>query len=445
MRRFSFRGGVHPPEAKGTGGVPIEVLPVPDQVIIPLLQHTGSSCTPLVKVGDSVKTGQKIGEADGFISANVHSSVTGKVSAISSLPHPVGKEVSAVVIDADEKEEWVSGANEKNNWDAKDPTDIKAIIQEAGIVGMGGAAFPTHVKLSPPAGKHIDTLIITGAECEPYLTADHRLMLERTEDIVTGIRILMRVIDVNRVFFAVEQNKMDAIEKIQSVFGNDSKIECRIVRTKYPQGGEKQLIQALTQKEVPSGGLPMDCGCVVHHVGTALAVMEAVCLNRPLIERVLTITGSGIRQPKNLKVRIGTMFQTAFNTCGGLTEDCKKIISGGPMMGITQWSLNAPIVKTTSGIFCLAEKEVQYVTPRSCISCGFCFRVCPIHLMPARIVQNAELKRWEAVEKLGIFDCMECGCCAYVCPSKINLVHYLKWGKNEILSKREKEKTAKAE
>jgi electron transport complex protein RnfC len=309
---------------------------------------------------------------------------------------------------------------------------------------MGGASFPTHVKLSPPAGKKIDTLILNGAECEPYLTADHRLMLERTADIITGVKILMRILDVETAYIAVENNKPDAIDAFEQVLGQEKKITCRVVKTKYPQGGEKQLINALTGREVPSGGLPMDCGCVVHNIGTTVAVMEAVCMKRPLIDRVVTVTGPGVQEPKNMKVRIGTTFETVLKACGGLRDLSCKVISGGPMMGITQWSMQVPVVKATSGILCITENEAVGVGSYPCISCGSCLRACPIHLMPTRIVQTVALKRWEAIEKLHILDCVECGSCSYVCPSKINLIHYIKWGKFELLENRKKAGAARS-
>ena len=435
---FTFSGGVHPPQSKLTSKLPVEILPVSDRVAIPLIQHIGAPARSLVSKGDHVEIGQKIGESGGFVSANIHSSVTGKVIEISPVPHIMGRNVSAVIIETEKKEDSLP-EEKTEDWETKDSETLKKAVQEAGIVGMGGAAFPAHVKLSPPAGKKIDVLIINGAECEPFLTADHRLMLERPDDIITGVSILKKILGVKQAIIAVEKNKMDAVEALRSRL-NSTGIECRVVKTKYPQGGEKQLINALTKREVPSGGLPMDCGCVVHNIGTTLAVMEAVCMKKPLIERVLTVTGRGVREPKNLKVRIGTSFKEVINACGGLTEDCKKVLSGGPMMGIAQWNLDVPVIKATSGILCLTEKEVKSSKEQPCISCGACVRACPVNLVPTWIVKNAGLKRWNTTEKLGALDCMECGSCAYVCPSKINLVHYLKWAKLEIMNEKKKEK-----
>ncbi len=433
IKKFSFSGGVHPPESKLTAKEAIGVLPLPKQVIIPLVQHIGAPAKALVKIGDTVKTGQKIGEAGGFVSADVHSSVTGKVIAIAPYPHTLGKDINSVVIEVSENEEWDEGLNTSPiSWDSKTPKELKEHIIKAGIVGMGGAAFPTAVKLSPPEGKNIDTLIINGAECEPYLTADHRLMLERSDDIVTGVEILARILGVKNTYIAIENNKMDAFESVQKSLNGKSGITLCLVKTKYPQGGEKQLINAVTGREVPSGGLPMDCGCVVQNIGTTLAITEAVTMNKPLIERVLTVTGKGINTPKNLKVRIGTPFSYIIESCGGLKDNCTKLISGGPMMGATQHNMNVPVVKATSGILCLTDSDTKKHKENPCISCGACMRACPINLIPSWIVKDTEMERWDKVRELDVMDCMECGSCSYGCPSKINIVHYIKWAKLEL-------------
>ena len=438
IKKFSFSGGVHPPESKLTAQKAIEVLSLPEQVIIPLTQHIGAPANPLVKIGDMVKTGQKIGEAGGFVSANIHSSVTGKIVAIAPFPHPLGKDINSIVIETAENEEWVEGLNVPTSWDSKTPKELKDDIIRAGIVGMGGAAFPTAVKLSPPEGKKIDTLIINGAECEPYLTADHRLMLELTDDIIIGVEILARILGVKNTYITVENNKMDAYKAVKKSIENKLGITLCLVKTKYPQGGEKQLINAVTGREVPTGGLPMDCGCVVQNIGTTFAVMEAVTKNKPLIERVLTITGAGISTPKNLKVRIGTPFKYIIETCDGLKENCTKLISGGPMMGATQYSINVPVVKATSGILCLTDIDTRDYEEKPCISCGACMRACPVNLIPSWIAKNVELERWDKVQNLDVMDCMECGSCSYGCPSKINIVHYIKWAKLELLKTQKK-------
>ncbi len=432
MKIFTCSGGVHPPEFKSAAAFPIEILPLPERVIIPLVQHAGTPATVMVKPGDMVRTGEKIGESAGFISANVHSSVTGKVIAVGPHAHPAGMDALSVEIEVDEKEQWADGTNQKQDWSGLGNLEMRDLILDAGIVGMGGAAFPTHVKLLPPAGKRVDTLMINGVECEPYLTADHRLMLERTDDILTGVRILQKIFQAKQVFVAVEQNKMDAFSALSRAMAGMADMECVAVKTKYPQGGEKQLIHAVTGREVPSGGLPVDCGCAVFNVGTALAVMEAVCLRKPLIERVLTVAGPGVADPKNLKVRMGCSFRQAIDACGGMSETCTTVVAGGPMMGVAQWSLDVPVVKATSGILCLTGKNIETLAARPCISCGACMRACSMRLVPARIVQNVGARNWEQAEKLGALDCTACGSCAYVCPSKINLVHYLKWGKSEI-------------
>ena len=441
MKNITFPGGIHPPESKLTALKAIEELSLPERVMIPLFQHIGTPCEPLVKAGDRVKTGQKIGESSEPVSASVHSSVTGTVVAVCYVTHPMGREINSIIIDTDDHEETVFDSSNVNEWTSKGSAKLKSIIQEAGIVSMGGDGLPAHIKLSPPAGRHVDTLIISGLESEPYLTSDYRIMTERPEDIITGIRILMRILDVNDVFIAIEENKNDVFQKISSLIGADAKIKCCSMKTKYPQGEEKLLIKAVCGREVPSGGWSLDCGCVVFNAGTVAAIMEAVCRNRPFIDRVISVSGPGVREPKNLKVRLGTSFQTVIDACGGLADDCKAVIAGGPMTGVSQWNLDVPVVKTTSAIVCLTDKELQLRKAQACISCGACLRACPMNLVPARIVQYAETKNWSAAHKLGILDCIECGSCSYVCPAKISLVHYIKWGKYETNERLKREKT----
>lgn len=432
MKIFTFSGGVHPPESKSTAAFPTEILPVPERVIIPLLQHAGTPASALVKPGDTVLTGQKIGEAAGFVSANIHSSVTGKVIAVGPHAHPAGVDAPSVEIEVDEKEEWVSDANQPQDWLRLEAADMRELIFDAGVVGMGGTASSTYGKLLPSSGIRIDTLIINGVECEPYLTADHRIMLERSDDLATGVGILHKILQPKRVFVAFEQNKTDGFAALRQAMTGMPDVEWVAVKAKYPQGGERELISALAGREVPLGGLPQDSGCAVFNVGTVLAIMEAVCLRKPLIERVLTVAGPGVVNPKNLKVRIGCSFRHAIDACGGINETCTMVIAGGPMMGAAQWSLDVPIVKATAGILCLSEKSIETLAARPCISCGACMRACPMRLVPARIVQNVGARNWELAEKLGVLDCTACGCCAYVCPSKINLIHYLRWGISEI-------------
>jgi electron transport complex protein RnfC len=344
MKKFTFRGGVHPEENKWlTEKKPLEKLPLPQEVYIPLQQHIGAPLKRLVKRGDTVKTGQKIGDVEKFISAPAHASVSGEVKAITKWPHPLLGRYEVIVIESDGKDEWVNGSKEEDYTQTPKENIVKK-IREAGLVGLGGAAFPTFVKLTPIENKKIDTFILNAAECEPYLTVDYRNLLENTSDVITGMKIIMRVLEVKKGVIGIEKNKIKATEKLREHL-KDTEIDIAVLKTKYPQGGEKQLIKAILKRTVPSGGLPLDVGVVVNNVGTAIAVKEAVCDNKSLVERGVTITGEGIKKPKNLKVRIGTTFSYLIDYCGGLSKEANKIIMGGPMMGIALSSLDAPVVK----------------------------------------------------------------------------------------------------
>lgn len=429
----TFKGGVHPPEKKNTANLKIEQMFIPDKVVIPLRQHLGAPCTATVKVGDKVKRGDKVGEAGGFVSAPVHASISGEVTAVGMFPHPLGVPVPSVVITSDGKDEPAAFTKRSDAEVASATAEqIKAIIREAGIVGMGGAAFPTVVKLSPPKEKKIDTLIINGAECEPYLTADHRLMLEDPIRIVRGTKLLMRVIDVQRAIIAIEANKRDAYEVFANMLRADNNCTVALMPVKYPQGAEKQLIKTLLNREVPSGGLPMDVGALVHNVGTAAAVAEAVYEGKPLIERILTVAGGAIKQPKNLRVRIGTLFSAVIDFCGGLANNVSRIIMGGPMMGIAQYTLDVPVIKGTSGILALTNEEAREFEPGPCIRCGRCIETCPMRLVPSDIVTAVELCLWDRAKELNVLDCIECGSCAYICPAKRHFVQACKRGKAEV-------------
>ncbi len=425
----TFPGGVHPPQSKDlTAEKSVETLPLPEKVVIPLRQHTGAATTPAVSVGDKVKTGQKIGESDAFISAPVHASISGKVTAISVHPHPVAGREKAIVIER-EGDEWVE-LRGHTSYEALTPEEIRELVRTAGIVGLGGAAFPTAVKISPP--KPIDTFILNGAECEPYLTADYRLMVENAEEIITGMKIIMHTLGVNRGYIAIEDNKPGAIRETEKVLSSDQAIEVMPLKTKYPQGSEKQLIKAILNREVPSGGLPLDVGVVVNNVGTAKAVRDAVLDGKPLIERVVTVTGPNILEPKNIKVRIGTLFKDLIEFCGGTAETIAKLVSGGPLMGIAQYSLETPVIKGTSGIIVFSSKDVLDLSPSDCIRCGLCVDACPMGLLPCDLATYVEKGHWEECENSALADCMECGSCAYVCPAKRRIVQLIKYGKAEI-------------
>ncbi len=420
-----FAGGVHPPENKHTEEDAIQVMPAPKRVYIHLSQHTGKPARPLVQKDDVVKIGQKIGEADGFISATIHASISGKVVAIESCPHPVLGSSTCCVIESSNGEVWDESVSEKPDDEDLSKEELLQLIRNAGIVGLGGAAFPTHVKLAPPPEKPIDTLIINGCECEPMLTADHRLMLEYPVGIVQGARMFQKIVGAKNLIIGIEDNKKDA-SKILKKEG----VSVRLLKTKYPQGAEKQLIKALLNREVPRGGLPMDVGCVVQNVGTCYAGYQAVKFRKPLIDRVVTVTGNGVKKPLNLLVRIGTPAISVISFCGGYIGQPKKIIFGGPMMGIAQYTENVPTIKGTSGIIVWNEIAVDEEKP--CVRCAKCVDGCPMGLMPTDICKYVTNKNFEKAQEFGVLDCIECGCCAYNCPSKIPLVHYLKYGKTEV-------------
>jgi len=411
---------------------------LPQKVIIPLHQHTGATCDPLVKVGDQVFEGQKIGDSSKFISAPVHASISGKVTKIDKLLHPCGVEVLSVVIEREGDESRKSEEPKSRKAVDLTPEEIRKIVRDAGIVGLGGAAFPTHVKLTPPEGRKIDTILINGCECEPYITADHRIMLERTKEVILGAKIIAKAVSARRIIFGVEDNKRDAIKvlraevRTQPEEGMYDGISVETLETKYPQGGEKMLVKTLLDLEVPSGGLPLDVGVVVINVGTAVAVAEAVQSGLPLIKRVITVAGAGVKKPKNLLVRIGTPLQEIVNQCGGLSEDAYKIIIGGPMMGVSQFSLDIPVVKATTCILVLSKSEVSEDKVYPCVKCGRCVDFCPMYLLPTKLSAFAENGKYGEFEEWGGQDCMECGSCSYVCPAKIPIAHWIKFAKFKL-------------
>ncbi|MDW7680466.1 MAG: electron transport complex subunit RsxC [bacterium] len=434
LRKLTFRGGVHPKERKTLSEqVPIEIMPLPEQVVIPVQQHIGAPAEPIVAVGDEVKTGDKICEAKGFVSVPSHASVSGKVVAIEPRNHPVGGKTLSIVIENDGEDKISETIAPLSDFLELDIEEMKKKIQQAGLAGMGGAAFPTHVKLSPPADKPIDTFILNGAECEPYLTADHRLMLEFPKEIISGVQIAMKILGCHNGFIAIEKNKPDAIELMKkTVKQTGANLKVVGLNVKYPQGAEKQLIKAITNRNVPAGGLPMDVGCLVHNVGTAKAIFEAVSSNRPLIERVVTVSGLGIHNPKNVLARIGSPFQNLIDFCGGLKDSATKIVNGGPMMGIAQFSLDVPVTKGTSGILALTDRETSERIPGPCIRCCRCVDVCPMNLTPNELARFVEFERYEDVHRMGVLDCIECGSCSYICPAKIRHVHLFKYGKLQV-------------
>jgi electron transport complex protein RnfC len=436
MAGGKFFGGVHPKYHKELASSrPIEPMPLPGKLIVYFAQNLGAAPKPVVKKGDVVKKGQVIAEPQGFVSVPLHAPTSGSVQAIDMFPHPVGADMPAAVIVPDGKDEWAPGLDAERSADGFDAEKIKGIIREAGLVGMGGATFPTHVKLSPPKEKPIDLLIVNGAECEPYLTSDHRLMVEKPAEILEGASFLAKALGVEQVIVAIENNKPDAIETIRAEAGGRGGYTVRALNVVYPQGAERQLIFALTGRRVPAGGLPMDVGVLVQNVGTALAAYEAVRFNRPLVERVVSVTGRGITRPANVLAKIGTTFGDAIAFCGGERGESGKVISGGPMMGVAQYSLEASITKGTSGIVILAREEIAQFVSDPCIRCGRCVRACPMLLNPSALSIFVERLHFDDADSYHVADCIECGCCAYVCPSRRPMVHHFRRAKAEMRSK----------
>lgn len=428
-------GGVHPAENKLSATRAIEKLALPKSVFIPIAQHIGAPAQVLVKRGDQVKVGQVIAKAGGFVSANIHSSVSGTVAKIDMAADASGYPKQGVFINV-EGDEWEESIDRNNeliedfNYDGKRIIDI---ISQSGIVGLGGATFPTHVKLLPPQGmKKAEILIINGVECEPYLTSDHRLMLERGKEIIVGIKILMKALQVNKAIIGIENNKVDAIKHFENLTKTNSSIKVIPLKVKYPQGGEKQLIKAVTGREVPSGSLPISVGTVVVNVGTVYACYQAIQKNKPLVERVVTVTGKSLKSPSNFLVRIGTPVGDLIEAAGGLPEDSGKIISGGPMMGKAVTSTDIPVTKGTSGILVIPESESKRKTLQNCIRCGRCVNVCPMGLEPYLLMTISEKQIWDKVEKNRVMDCIECGSCSYTCPADRPLLDYIRLGKSTV-------------
>jgi electron transport complex protein RnfC len=433
----TFRiGGLDLPENKLTAEQVIRDLPLPSRVIIPLAQHTGEVATPTVAAGDKVKTGALIGAATGAVSANVHASVSGIVDKIEPIVDANGLKTPAVFIDTvdDLWEENIIQDDRRITNCNLSPQQILEKIRDAGIVGMGGAAFPTHIKLSPPPGSRATVLIINAAECEPYLTSDHRLMLEKGEEIMIGIKIMMTVCNVNRAVIGIENNKKDAIKHLSHIAGRFFGIEVVSLKTRYPQGGEKQLIDAIIRRQVPAGQLPISAGAIVQNIGTAHAIYEAVQKNKPLIERIVTVTGRSLTNPCNLRVRIGTPIHHLIACAGGLPENAAKVISGGPMMGRALPDVNLPVVKGTSGILVLSTDESQQKEMRNCIRCAQCVTVCCMGLNPTLLMNSVDFKEWDLTERNDVMNCIECGACSYTCPANRPLLDYIRKGKNRVRS-----------
>lgn len=432
----TFRiGGIHPKENKFSAGKAIQPIAIPEQVAIPLAQHIGAPCQPVVKKGDAVKVGTLIGKPVGFVSANIHSSVSGTVQKIDKILDASGYKRDAVFIkvEGDEWEPTIDRAETLVKDCALTSKEIVDKIAAAGIVGMGGATFPTHIKLMPPPGTKAEVLIINGVECEPYLTSDHQLMMEKTDEILVGISILMKAINVNRAVIGIENNKKNAIEKFSQAAKSYQGIEVQPLKVQYPQGGEKQLIDAVIGRQVSSGALPISVGAVVQNVGSAFAVYEAVQKNKPLVERVVTVTGKDVKNPCNVLARVGIPLNNLIDFAGGLPETTGKVISGGPMMGKALASTDVPVTKGTSGVLIVPTLESKRERMKDCIRCAKCVTVCPMGLNPTLLMNLTEYTVWDRAEKNRITDCIECGSCSYTCPADRPLLDYIRLGKGKVM------------
>ena len=433
LKTFSL-GGVHPAENKFSAGKKIEFLPVPKQVSVPVAQHIGAPSEPVVKKGDVVKVGQLIAKSTGFVSANIHSPVSGTVFKIDDILDASGYKRKAIIIktEGDEWDESIDRSPQLRKEITLSAEEIVKKVGEAGIVGLGGATFPAQVKLSVPPGKTCEVLILNGVECEPYLTSDHQLMMEKGEEIMVGTQILMKALKVDKAIIGIENNKKDAIDHMTNLAKGYSGITIEPLKVQYPQGGEKQLIDACIKRQVPSGKLPIEVGAVVQNVGTTFAVYEAVQKNKPLVERVVTVTGKSVTNPCNLMTRVGTPLNELIEAAGGLPEDTGKIIGGGPMMGKALPSMDVPVTKGSSGILIMPEEISKRATVEPCIRCSKCVSVCPMGLSPYLLMTVSDKKIWDRAEEEKIMDCIECGSCSFTCPASRPLLDYIRLGKGKV-------------
>lgn len=437
MGKLTFKGGVHPYDGKELSkNSPIEKYLPKGEMVYPLSQHIGAPSVPCVKKGDHVLAGQKIAEAGGFVSVPLHASVSGTVKGIERRLTATGTVADAIVIENDQQYEEIEFHSAELSSLSKE--DILGRIRDGGVVGMGGAGFPTHVKLSPKAPDKIEYVLVNGAECEPYLTSDYRRMMEEPEKVIAGLEVILRLFENAKGYICIEDNKPDCIEKMRSLVKDKPRMEVKELMTKYPQGGERTLIYAVTGREINSSMLPADVGCVVDNVDTVIEIYKSVILGRPLMNRIVTITGDAVAQPKNFSVLIGTNMKELIDAGGGLKDDTAKVVSGGPMMGFAMYDLNVPCVKTTSAFLCLEHDQVSEAKMTACINCGRCVRVCPGHVLPARLATLAERGDMAGFEKMDGMECCECGCCSYVCPAKRPLTQSIKSMRKMVLASRKK-------
>ena len=441
MGLATFKGGVHPYEGKELSEhKPVQILMPKGDLVYPMSQHIGAPAIPLVKKGDKVLAGQKIGEASGFISANVICSVSGTVKAVEPRRVANGAMVNSIVVENDGEYTAVEGLGADRDPAKLSKQEIRDIVKEAGIVGLGGAGFPTHVKLAPKDESKIEYILVNGAECEPYLTSDYRLMMEEPEKLVGGLKVILQLFDNAKGVIGIENNKPEAIKKLQELVKGESRIEVCPLQTKYPQGGERSLIYAVTGRKVNSSMLPADAGCIVDNVDTVISVYNAVCKTTPLMRRVVTVTGDAIANPQNFQVKIGTNMQELIEAAGGFKTEPEKLIAGGPMMGMALSTLDVPCAKTFSSLLCFTKDEVAACEPSNCIRCGRCISVCPAGLMPTKLSEIADHGDFALFDELNGCECVECGCCSYICPAKRRLTQSMKTGRREAMALRRKKK-----